>query len=214
MALELSKVKIGSVMQLQAKAPNSPKYVVNLIGFLKKKGVCVTQPASGGELAMIRENQELTVRFFSGKEAFAFDTVALKQTMSPYPMLHLSYPKAIKVHQVRAKSRLQLELIAVAICPERELQESLKITDLSVGGASLQTTSDLGAIGDHLSLKFKVTVEQIEVLLELQCQIRNVVQPTEEGDKTYTYGVSFHDVPENMLLTLSAFVANTALDQM
>lgn len=214
MALELSKVKIGSLMQIQANTPNSPKYVVNLIGFLKKKGVCVTQPASGGELAMIRESQEVTVRFFSGKDAFAFETVALKQTMSPYPMLHLAYPKSIKVHQVRAKSRLQLELIAVAINAERQIQESLKIVDLSIGGASLQTTSDLGGIGDYLSLKFKVTVEQIEILIEINCQIRNVVQPTEEGDKKYTYGVSFHDVPESMLLALSAFVANTALDQM
>ncbi|MEY4593048.1 MAG: hypothetical protein RIR18_1943 [Pseudomonadota bacterium] len=201
-------------MQLQPTGPNAPRYVVHMIGFLKKKGICVTQPVLNGELAMIRENQELTVRFFSGKNAYAFETVALKQTMSPYPMLHLAYPKTLKMHQVREKSRLQLELIAVALNSERGLQESLKISDLSTGGASLMTTSDLGSEGDELMLKFKITVEQIEMLLELNCQIRNVVQPTAESKGNYIYGVSFHDVPPNMLISLSAFSANTALDQM
>ena len=223
-------------MQIQPEGPDAPKYVVHLIGFLKRKGICVTQPTAKGEMAMVRDGQKLAVRFFSGKDAFAFECTALKQTLIPYPILHLSYPKVIKVHQVRAKPRLQLELIAVALNTERGVQESLKISDLSTSGASLVTAADLGFVGDALMLKFKVNVEGVEKLLELDCQIRNVVKPAAEvkdpakekksnvlekyqpkeetEEKHFTYGVSFNSVPDSMMIPLSGFVANVTLDQM
>ncbi|MEY4593102.1 MAG: hypothetical protein RIR18_1997 [Pseudomonadota bacterium] len=212
--LDKTKVRVGSVLQLQPKGPDAPRYAVQLIGYLKGQGVCVTPPSLNGEFVMIREWDGFTARFFSGKDAFAFDASAMKQTMVPYPMLHLTYPRIVRIHQIRQKPRLQLELIAVAQASERGLLVSLRISDLSVGGASLITTADLGAVGQGFKLKFKINVEQIEVFLELNCQIRNVVKPTEESKGSYTYGISFHDVPSDMLVALSAYVANAMLEQM
>jgi c-di-GMP-binding flagellar brake protein YcgR len=233
--LDQSKVRIGTMMQIQPEGPNEPKYSVHLIGFLKRKGICVTQPTAKGEMAMLRDGQNLEVRFFSGKFAYAFDCVALRQTLIPYPMLHLSYPKSVRMHQVRAKPRLNLDMIALALNSERELKESIKISDLSTLGASLVTPADLGVVGDVLSLNFKVTVEGVEKLLDLKCQIRNVVMPVEKvedekpkkvsnvlpkwhdkekEEKLITYGVSFDNVSPAMMISLSGYVANATLDQM
>jgi len=212
--LDKTKIKIGSVLQLQPKGPDAMRYTVQLIGYLRGQGVCVTPPSGNGEFVMIREWDGFTVRFFSGKDAFAFDTSAIKQTMVPYPMLHLTYPRMVRIHQIRQKSRLQLELIAVAQESSRGVLVSLKITDISTGGASLATKTDLGAVGEQFSLKFKVNVEQIEVLMELRCQIRNIVKPSEATAGNYTFGVSFHDIPPDMLIALSAFVGNAMLEQM
>lgn len=236
MTFDLSKTKIGSMMQLQPDGPGAPKYTVHLVGMLKNKGVCVTQPMLGGEMAMVRDNQKVMVRFFSGKDAVAFETTALKQTITPYPMLHLAYPKSVMVHRVRGRARLQLDLIAVALAPERGVQISLKISDLSVGGASLMTPAVLGDVGDTVMLKFKVTVEGVEVLFELTAVIRNIVEPKPpEEDKEKddgrerlirnihkhkeelperTYGVSFQDIPEDRLIALVAYVSNCALEQL
>jgi c-di-GMP-binding flagellar brake protein YcgR len=211
--LDKTKVRIGSVLQLQPKGPDALKYTVTLIGYLRGQGVCVTPPSMNGEFVMIREWDGFTARFFSGKDAFAFDSSAMKQTMVPYPMLHLTYPRIVRIHQIRQKPRLQLELIAVAQASERGLLVSLRVSDLSTGGASLLTPTNLGEVGEQFKLTFKVLVEGIEVLMELVCQIRNVIPPSGEN-KNYNFGVSFHDVDPDMLIALSAYVCNMMLEQM
>ncbi|MEY4592592.1 MAG: hypothetical protein RIR18_1487 [Pseudomonadota bacterium] len=211
--LEKTKVKVGMLMQLQPKWPDAPRYTVRLIGYQKDMGIMVTAPEMTGEYVMIREWDGFTVRFFSGLAAYAFDTSAMKQTLVPYPMLHLTYPKTVRFQQIRTKPRLELELIAVAHNEAKGLAASVRIADLSVGGASLNSKTPLGKTGDDFKLKFKVKVEEIEVLMELDTQIRKST-PSNEDPTVVNYGVSFQNVPDDMELALSAFVNNAMLDMM
>jgi c-di-GMP-binding flagellar brake protein YcgR len=211
--LEKSKVRVGQIMQLQPRGPDAPQYTVRLIGYLAGKGVIVTPPSMTGEFVMIREWDGFSVKFFSGMSAYTFDASAIKQTLVPYPMLHLTYPRLVRFQQIRQKLRLELELIAVAHDENRKLAASVKIVDLSSGGARLNSKTPLGEVGSGFWLKFQLNVEGIEVLMELKTLVRKAA-PANDELGSLTYGVSFHDVPEDMQLALAAFVTNAALEQM
>lgn len=208
-----TKARIGQVFQLQPKGPDAPHYPVRLIGYYKDHGVIVTPPSMNGEFVMIREWDGFTVRFFSGLAAYSFDSMAIKQTLVPFPMLHLTYPRRVQFQQIRQQPRLSLELIAAAHDERRGLAASVRIGDLSLGGASLHSKTPLGDVGGGFKLKFKLNVEGVEVLMDLLAQIRKIT-PAPDGQEGKQYGVSFCDVPEDLQIALSAFVTNALIDQM
>lgn len=211
--LDKTKIQAGMTLQLQPKWQGAPAYTVRLIGYQKDTGVLVTAPLKDGQYVMIREWDGFTVRFFSGLAVYNFETSAIKQTQVPYPVLHLTYPRSVQFKQIRQKPRLSLELIAVAHEESRGLAASVRIADLSVGGASLMSKTPLGQIGQSFKLKFKLEIESIEVLMEVKSQIRKV-DPPKVGEENSHYGISFYDVPDEMEIALSAFVTNAMLELM
>ena len=211
-SLESAKLHVGSPMQMQT-TPDAPKYSVRLVGFYKNNGVIVTPPTINGEMAMLRELSPFTVRFFSGQNAFAFSTSVVKHTNIPYPMLHLSYPKSIQMQQVRQNPRIEVDLSMVAEDAARGIQLPCKIYDLSASGASIAANQPLGKISDRFVAKFKVIVQEHDAKLEIICQIRNVIPPPGDGSMKYGYGVSFHEVDQDMQFALSAYVSGTMLDK-
>lgn len=61
--IEATKIRIGSVLQMQSSA-DAPRLVVKLIGYLKNRGLIVTLPEAAGELVMLKEGQSFIIRFF------------------------------------------------------------------------------------------------------------------------------------------------------
>jgi c-di-GMP-binding flagellar brake protein YcgR len=163
---------------------------------------------------MLREWSTFTARFFSGQHAFAFTTNVVKQTNIPYPMLHLSYPKTIQTQQIRKNPRIEVDLIMVAEDEARRLQVPSKIYDLSATGASIGSNDPLGAVGDRFTAKFEVNVQDLDAMIEVVCQIRNRMPPPGNGAMKHGYGVSFHEVDQDMQFALAAFVSGTMLDKM
>lgn len=210
--LHKTKMRGGMTVQLEPKWAGAPTYTVRVIGYLKDELVLVTPPTLAGEYIMIREWDGFTVRYFCGTSVYSFETYSVKHTQIPYPILYLTYPKHVHFKQIRQKQRLALELIAVAHEESRGLAASVKISDLSVGGASLISKAPLGDHGQTFNLKFKLKVEKIEVLMEVRSKIKKIDRPKEDGTDT-TYGVSFSDIPEEMEIALSAFVTNAMLEE-
>lgn len=210
--LDSSRIQIGDAILLQT-TPDAPRLLSRLIGYLKNRSVIVTQPEIEGELVMLREGQAFSARFFSGKNVCEFATNVLKQTSVPYPFLHLSYPRELKVQEVRRSARIPVDLIAAIECASQSGVNSGKLIDLGANGAGLCAKLPLGQKGSLVRLKFKLSIHGIDSYLALNSEIRNVVKREGEPTMPYLHGLSFLDVESNTRLALAAYVSGHLLGE-
>ncbi len=205
LSLESSRIKIGDPIQLQSSVDQS-RYVVRLIGYLKNRGLMVTQPEVHGELVMLREGQSFVGRFFSGQSAYAFSASVAKQTSVPFPHLHLTYPKEIRGMEVRKAARIDVDLISALEATDGGNLLPGKVVNLSLSGAGLRTKQPIADKGQTITLKFKISVLDIDSYLVLLAEVCSVSQSADESNMPYLYGLKFVHMDNMTQLSLAAFV--------
>src|SRR3569623_3694572 len=115
LSLDQIKLGIGDTIQLQFQSDVEPsRCFVTLIGYLEGQSVIVPTPIINGCLMLVREGQDFVVRLISGKTAYAFTAMAKRVTNTPYPPLHLAYPKEVRGLVVRGSSRGRINIICHA----------------------------------------------------------------------------------------------------
>lgn len=204
--LDEIKLSIGDPFQIQAQiAQSESRYYVKLIGYLKGKGVLVTVPEVDGRLCFVREGQAFVVRFFAGRNAYAFTASVLKSSNIPFPHLHLSYPSQVRGLVVRAGERVPARIIcAIAMQDDtRTITAAGLLTNISVSGAMLSSKNKLGDKGDLVSVKFRVDIREIEFLTAIDATIRSVSRD-ESGE--FLHGIQFAGLPDDVAIALTAFV--------
>ncbi len=205
------KVNIGESIQLQDPSSNSDERIfVKLIGYRDAKSILVTMPRLNGDLIRVVKGQIFIVRLFSVQTVYAFNVTVLEGKASPYPYMHLSYPKKVESVVVRNAQRVNVELIVSVQTgdPDKNSDDSVsaKLTDISTGGAKLSTNEAIGEVADDISMSAKLTVGGVEQYLQILATIRRV-ETEERGDKTvYIYGLEFRFVEEKDRLVLHGFV--------
>lgn len=205
--LEATKIRIGDPLHMQSSA-DAPRLLVKLIGYLKNRGLIVTVPGADGEFVMLKDGQSFVMRFFSGQNAYAFTAVVAKQTSVPFPHVYLSYPREVRGLEIRKGSRIDVELIA-AVSAESEdgtKSGSGKIVNISTGGGALRAKNPLGSKGDTLSIKFKITVSEIQTFIVFDCIIRTITKDMADPGMPYLHGLQFLDPDPAMAMALAAFV--------
>ncbi len=205
--IEASKIRIGSVLQMQSSA-EAPRLQVKLIGYLKNRGLIVTLPESGGELVMLKEGQSFIIRFFSGQHAYAFTSVVSKQTSVPFPHLHLSYPREVRGLEIRKDSRIDVDLIAAILMNDGNVERSGagKIVNISRGGAALRAKTRLGKKGETINVKFKIAVHDMQSFVTFDSIIRTIDEEQTDPSMPYLHGIQFVNSEQNCSLALAAFV--------
>lgn len=214
--LEEARLQIGDPVQLQSLSEDNPtRYAVRLLGFAKGRSVLVTTPTVDGKYLLMREGQTFVLRAFSGKNAYAFPTQILKSINTPYPYLHLSYPKDIRSLVVRRGARASVKVIcAVTECDGKPTQAAGTILNMSIGGALMAGKHALGEKGQRLTIKLKTEINEIESYLVLGALIRAInIDETEEAEKPFKHGLEFVDVVGPDMILLSAFVYHKLLEQ-
>lgn len=213
--LDQIKLKIGDVMQLQIQSEfGDSRHYVNLIGYLKGESVVVTTPVEDGKVMLIREGQSFVVRFFSGKNAYAFSVIARRVTNVPFPHVHLSYPKEVRAMVIRSSSRARVNLIGSAASSEG-VRYACHVRDLSTGGALLAAKEVMGEVGDFLQLSLRVKVGGAEHLLDLGCRVRSRNSEQQQGESLVSkmHGVSFEHPSVQDALVLTALLYASMQDQ-
>jgi c-di-GMP-binding flagellar brake protein YcgR len=204
--LEEIKLAIGDSLQIQPQvAQTENRYYVRLIGYLKGRAVLLTVPEVEGKLCLVREGQAYVVRFFSGRNAYAFTASVLRSSSVPFPHMHLSYPSQVRSLVVRAGARVAVKIICAIALPDdtRTMSAAGVLTNLSIGGAMLSSKARLGNKGDLLSIKFRVHIREIEFLASIDAHIRSV-GVDEFGE--FFHGVQFAGLPNDVAIALTAFV--------
>ena len=214
--LEEARLQIGDPVQLQPQAEENPvRYSVRLLGFAKGRSVLVSTPMVDGKYLLMREGQAFVLRAFSGKSAYAFPTQILKSVNTPYPYLHLSYPKDVRSLVVRRGARANVKVIcAITECDGKPVQGAGTLLNMSIGGALMGAKQPLGEKGQRLTIKFKTLVNDIESFLVLNAAIRAVTpDPADEAEYQIKHGLEFVDVSGQDMILLSAFVYHYLLEQ-
>ncbi|MDP3639282.1 MAG: flagellar brake domain-containing protein [Azonexus sp.] len=203
--LEATKIRIGDALQMQS-SPDAPRLTVKLIGYLKNRGLIVSVPEAEGEFVMLKEGQSFIVRFFSGQNAYAFTSVVARQTSVPFPHVHLSYPREVRGLEIRKDSRIDVDLIA-SVSVEGETGVSAgKIVNLSTGGAALRTKGRLGSKGDIISVKFKISINDMQSFAVFDSLICSIADEKVDPAMPFLHGIKFVKPDQNMTLAVAAFV--------
>ena len=208
--LDDAKWVVGETIYMQAVDNPSVRYTVRLIGYAKNKTVIVTAPMLEGKFEFIRDGQAFVVRAFSGKKAFAFLASAVKSVHTPYPYLHLSYPKEVRCTVVRRGIRAQVKIIASVTLGNPERTGAATLLDLSTGGTSGNIKTQLGRKGDEGYVKFKLHVAEVDEYMSLKAVLRSVA-PAENGEG-FRHGFEFVDTTVRDRLVLTAYVHQTLVE--
>ena len=215
-ALDEIKLAIGDPLQMQAAGEGeSARYSARLVGYAKGKSIVVTTPLVGDKVAFIRAGQCFVVRMFCGTSAFAFSTSVIKSSSMPYPHLHLSYPSSVRGLAVRAGARARVRIIAAASDAKGKVHAGT-LCDLSMGGAQMVSSARMGAVGDTVELKFRITLNDIEIYLHPAAVIRSIAAGDGSIDGVppgFQHGLQFSAVPPDELLALTAVVYESLLRQ-
>lgn len=208
LTLEQIKLNIGDSIQLQFQSESDhSRSIVTLIGYLADQGVIVSTPMLNGRIMLVREGQIFIVRLFSGKSAYAFTAVTKRVTNNPFPHLHLSYPKEVRGLVVRGSSRARANIICHASV-EGGSGFSCVARDISVGGSLIAAREKIAEMGQKLSLKMRVKVNDTEHMLALSCQVRsiNTARPAADEAPAILHGLSFENVSSQDALVISALL--------
>jgi Flagellar protein YcgR/PilZ domain len=208
LSLDQIKLSIGDTIQMQFQSDVEPsRCFVTLIGYLEGQSVIVTTPIINGSMMLVREGQVFVIRLFSGKTAYAFTSMAKRVTNTPYPHLHLSYPKEVRGLVVRSSSRGRINIICHATVEDGRGYACVA-RDISIGGALIAAGEKIGDVGSPLTLKFRVKVGDTEHMLVLNCKIRslNTSRPTVDETPTILHGVSFEEVTSQDTLVISTLL--------
>lgn len=208
LTLDQIKLAIGDAIQLQFQSDVEPsRSFVTLIGYLEGQSVVVTTPIINGSMMLVREGQDFVVRLFSGKSAYAFTTSAKRVTNTPYPHLHLAYPKEVRGMVIRGSSRGRTHIICHATA-EGGRGVACIARDISVGGALIAASEKIGETGTLLTLKLRVKVGAAEHVLALNCKIRsvNASRPTADEKPAILHGLSFEEVTSQDTLVISTLL--------
>jgi c-di-GMP-binding flagellar brake protein YcgR len=205
--IEATPLGVGNVLQMQSTA-DAPRLMVKLIGYLKNRGLIVTVPESDGEFVMLKDGQSFIVRFFSGKNAYAFTSVVGKQTSVPFPHVHLSYPREVRGLEIRKDARIDVSLItAIGLDRDSEAKSLAgKIVNLSIGGGAFRAKTRLASKGDTINVKFKLLINEMDSYMVFDALVRSVTEDLNDPVMPYLYGIQFINMDQNMTLAVAAFV--------
>ncbi|NVK44080.1 MAG: flagellar brake protein [Oceanospirillaceae bacterium] len=201
----------GERLRVESRTPRS-RFTAELIGYRAGASVLISAPRAGLLAARISQGAPLTVRLMAGNRICAFSTRLLAVADGPYGYWHLEYPQRLEVQRIRAGTRVPVRLkVAVDSQDDEYLGAALLpcagiCTDISLGGACVETSQAPGGCGDRLYLTLRLRVSDIDQVLLVPAVIRNVQPAHEGGVARYRVGIEFQELEEEARLMLTAFV--------
>lgn len=204
------EIAVGTLINVQLeRLSEGTRHTCRLIGYLRGRSLLVTMPteSDGVEVPYYFVNDEVTLRYFSGREVHGFTTWVRKVCKDPFSYLHLAFPTRVERVRVREEPRTRCSLPVKVMCPEGEPGEG-RIVDLSPTGAQLECDALSVEVGTHLKLAFSVTFAGHDVAFELDAEVRNRKNggADDDGAPGYRIGVMFPDLGEQDRLRLTGYV--------
>lgn len=211
-------LQVGDFMQLE-QIPEGTRHTVRIIGYVQDRSLIVSIPTRNGNLAIIREGQGFAARTMVGSEAVGFRTKMLMQRITPYPYMHLAFPKDMESKQVRNAHRVSIgQSITVAMSGDDGSVKSYPamVSDLSITGARLSGSEPFAREGIKLGASFSVEVAETKHTIRLSALVRNYRHNEQSPDTMHLheYGVQFQDMDAQTRLVLSAFINERLVEDM
>lgn len=191
------------------------RYNAYIIGYSNGQGITISAPTSlDNKVVLIRQDQVVTVRYFLETVACGFESKVIKVCNTPYPYLHLEFPKEISCDELRREKRLRTKINAnwTTRINQKAARGRGRILDLSVHGVSFSTPDVLGEKSNRVDIMVTLPVGKVERLFTTSAIIRSIRESEEDdGSLTYMYGMEFDSILEDDYILISAYVNSQLL---
>ena len=207
-------LNVGDSLQLQfypGKATDE-RYYVRVLGYLSGRSIITTTPTNNGKLMFLKEGQQFAVRLLSGNAVQGFLASVMKNATTPYPYIHLSYPKELESKVVRKAQRVNTKIIAAIQNQETgksHIQtKSAYISDLSTAGALILSMDAIGDVGDMVTISTKMQFTGIAEYITISAIVRRCLdnEIDDKGKMNFKYGVEFQLLEERDRLIIHGYV--------
>lgn len=217
-------LQVGTLLHVKTPGEQSRAAASRLIGFIEQ-GLFVTWPTLGGREMNVVAGESLLLRGFSGHAIHSFTSTVTAVCRSPFRYLVLSAPAQTEQMPVRRAARVPTRLAAYLIetadnaeavggpdaaeaSPDERMREGLArlglLSDLSTGGALVQTSSPAPAVGQKVSLRFLLRTGALDAEVTIDATVRSA--PSQDDDEFPAFGVAFDALGERELTLLQCFI--------
>lgn len=188
------RLQVDHRLQIAAPARPGEHFYTRLLGFLKGSSLIVRLSSAGHDAIPLEEGDNVLVRGFSGRIAYAFRCDVLKIRYLPYVYCHLSFPAEIRGVEIRKAVRVRVNIPAQL--SNRALggtQEAI-ISDLSALGIQADCLTPLGEPGEHVAVSFRFLLQPNAY--EVNFKAAGIIQSAHQTDNAagWSYGIRFHNM--------------------
>lgn len=200
--LQELRLRPGTELKLLDSKGNMLAHKAQFIAVFGGKSMLVSMMVDNARKIALREGDTYLVKGFTGKYDFSF-TASVLQVDGAQFNARLSCPIVVSVKFVRSHQRVQLSLHSRATLPNLDSPAPIVITDLSAGGAGIDSSGPLGNVGERIQLSLPVEFEKKKFDLSLTSEIRHITQ----NGETLKTGVEFVDASQHDKLMLHYLVS-------
>ncbi|CAG9177501.1 flagellar brake protein [Cupriavidus pampae] len=212
-------LQVGTLLHVKLPGESSRAAASRLIGFIDQ-GLFVTWPSLGGRELGVQAGETLLLRGFSGQAIHSFTSTITAACRSPFRYLVLSSPAETEHTPVRSAARVPTRLAAYLVPDgpgDGDTEESIDglvasgmarlglLSDLSTGGALIQTSAPGLAIGSRIRLRFRLRTASIDSDITLNAQVRGAPAGSDDAEFP-ACGVAFDALGERELTLLQCFI--------
>ncbi len=213
MASQSLGLSVGTNLNLEIPGgEDNNNFQVCLIGYRASHSVLVTMPQKGNKPTAIEEGAAVIVRYIGDSKVYAFESKVLHAHVDPYPYLHLEYPKGIQGIMMRRTMRVPVNtpVLTLSMLDQEGHQLSVTMADISIDGACLISSSQIGKVGDEFLINMPHIAATFDDDINLSCIVRYMRNETEaDGTISYKHGVEFRQLDQAALRFIEHFIKDS-----
>ncbi|BDB23802.1 flagellar brake protein [Cupriavidus sp. P-10] len=213
-------LQVGTLLHVKHEGESARAAASRLIGFIEQ-GLFVTWPQLGGRDLPLQAGDTVLLRGFSGQAIHSFTSTITAVCRSPFRYLVLSAPTNLHATPVRKAARVPTRLAAylteppedddddhgVAVAVRTGTARLALLSDLSTGGALVQTTAPSPAPGSRVRLRFQLRAASFDSEVIVDGWIRAAPGPASQDDAEFpAFGVAFDLLAEREMTLLQCYI--------
>lgn len=205
-------LQVGTLLHIKLEGEAARAAASRLIGFIEQ-GLFVTWPQLGGRDLPLQAGDVVLLRGFSGQAIHSFTSTITAVCRSPFRYLVLSAPAQQQALPVRAAARVPTRLAAFLTEPGEDdgidngAARLALLSDLSTGGALVQTTAPSPAPGSRVRLRFQLRAASFDSEVTVDGWVRVAPEGSAGADAEFpAFGVSFDMLAEREMTLLQCYI--------
>ena len=184
---------------------------IKLIGWLDDESIVLAGTERNGTHYAPPVGTLLECKLIAGKGVVIFESSVLANAVTPYPHLHLTYPKTVQIRQLRKHLRVMVTVPALASCADTSKQHDVAMVNLSTNGGMLEAANLFAQVDDEIRLQLSLLVAGQVHELTLCALVRNV-HTYDNAGPAVCYGLEFTDLQHTEQLLLEHYVFQAMQD--
>lgn len=203
---------VGTLLHVKRPGDANRAAVSRLIGF-NDGAAFIGWPTLAGSAAEIEDGETVLFRGFSGTNIHSFSARVQATSRTPFPYWMLDDIRHLEARELRGSIRVPVRLMAsLSLLEGPATPQTVLITDLSAGGASISTaSSQFGTPGRQVRLEFTLRAAGLKKKLSIEGWTRE--DPDADATEPFHHvGVAFDAYGERESLLLYSFIHEQLLE--